>query len=348
MQMETFTHGLQHAITHAIMITGFVAMMMLVIEYLNIMSRGVWQKGLRGGRWKQYLLASFLGATPGCLGAFAAVSLYSHREISLGALVATMIATSGDEAFIMLSLIPEQAPLIFAILLGIGISVGFITDTVFAKRSGSYADYNHQFDLHQEDSCHCFPWGQLRQQLRHCSSARGILALSLLLFLFAVVTGELGPPVWNWIRITIVLVSCMALFVVGTVPDHFLEEHLWKHVAKVHVPKVFMWTFSTLLLMHFLLEQLHLESWLQGHMLLILLIACLVGLIPESGPHLIFLTLYAEGTIPLSIFLASSAVQDGHGMLPLLAESRPDFFKIKTINLCVGLLIGLSGYFIGW
>ena len=100
--------------------------------------------------------------------------------------------------------------------------------------------------------------------------------------------------------------------------------------------------------MHLLLDQLQLEVWLQEKQFIVLLVACLVGLIPESGPHLIFLTLYAEGTIPLSIFLASSVVQDGHGMLPMLAESRKDFLKVKLINLAVGLLLGLIGYLGRW
>ncbi|MEA1923580.1 MAG: putative manganese transporter [Pseudomonadota bacterium] len=346
--MNNFANGLQHSIIHAIMITGFVAMMMVLIEYLNILSRGVWQKKLRGGRWKQYLLASFLGATPGCLGAFAAVSLYSHREISLGALVAAMIATSGDESFIMLSLIPKQAPLIFIILLFIGLGAGFLTDMLIPEKMGEHEACSHKFDLHEEDVCRCFPWGELREQWHHCSFIRGMLCLSLSMFLFTIIAGKLGPPIWNWIRVTLVIVSSTALFVVSTVPDHFLKEHLWKHVVMNHVPRVFLWTFGTLLLMHLLLDQLQLEVWLQEKQLIVLLVACLVGLIPESGPHLIFLTLYVEGTIPLSIFLASSAVQDGHGMLPLLAESRKNFLKVKLINLSVGLFLGLIGYFGGW
>lgn len=79
-----------------------------------------------------------------------------------------------------------------------------------------------------------------------------------------------------------------------------------------------------------------------------LVIASLVGLIPESGPHLLFLTLFTEKAIPFSVLLASSIVQDGHGMLPLLADSRRTFLKIKVINLLVGLLVGLLGYWSGW
>ncbi len=339
---------MQTSLIDAVMITGFVFMMMVVIEYINILSKGLWQKGLRGGRWRQYILASFLGATPGCLGAFTVVSLYSHREITLGAVVAAMIATSGDEAFVMLSLIPGQSPFIFGMLLCLGFTAGYVTDKVFKKNADTSVGCEQEFEKHDSETCHCFPRENFKKQWQHCIPARGILTVVLFLFLFAIVTGQLGPPVWNWLKITLVIVSTAALFIVFTVPDHFLEEHLWNHVARTHVPRIFLWTFGALLVMHFLVDQLDLNSWLQDNQLLVLLVACLVGLIPESGPHLVFLTLYVEGTIPLSILLASSIVQDGHGMLPMLAESRTAFIKVKLINFAVGLFLGFTGYLTGW
>jgi hypothetical protein len=147
---------------------------------------------------------------------------------------------------------------------------------------------------------------------------------------------------------TFLLTSCVAIFIVATVPDHFLETHLWEHVAKTHLPKVFLWTLGALFLMHLLVDHLQLAGWMQENRLLMLLAACLVGLVPESGPHLVFLTLYTQSVIPFSVLLASSVVQDGHGMLPMLADSRIDFFRVKLINFTVGLLLGLAGYGMGW
>jgi len=339
---------LEESFIHALMITGFVFMMMLLIEYLNVLSRGFLHQELSASRLKQYLLAGFLGATPGCLGAFAAVTLYSHRVFSMGAVVAAMIATSGDEAFVMLSMIPEKALLIFFILFLIGIFAGFLTDMLLGDKAISRSGCQQEFEIHEEDVCHCFPWGHIKEQWIHCSVARGVLSVTLVLFLLGIFTGKLGPSTWNWIRITLFLVSGVALFIVSTVPEHFLEEHLWEHIAKIHVPRVFLWTFGALFLMHILIDQLHLEGWMQQNQMILLVVACLVGLIPESGPHLIFLTLFSQNAIPLSILLASSVVQDGHGMLPMLAESRTDFFKIKGINFFVGLCVGLTGYLTGW
>ena len=103
-------------IKHTIMITSFVLMMMLFIEYLNIQTKGRLEFDLKNSKFKQYLLAISLGIMPGCLGAFTVVSLYSHRIVSFWALVATMIATSGDESFVMFSMIPKEAFILHIIL----------------------------------------------------------------------------------------------------------------------------------------------------------------------------------------------------------------------------------------
>ncbi len=335
-------------LTHAGMITGFVFVMMVVIEYLNVLTAGAWQHGLRGNRWRQYLLAAALGATPGCLGAFAVAALYSHRVVTLGAVVAAMIATSGDEAFVMLGMVPGTALIVFAALFGVGIAAGVLTDLVFGGKSAPVAAGGHGLDLHEAEECQCYARGWIADQWRHCTLARGVLSLALALFLFGLLTGQVGPPTWTWIRTTLLLTTGAAVFIVTTVPNHFLEEHLWDHVAKAHVPRVFLWTLGALVAMHVLVTHLHLEGWLRDNQLILLATACLLGLVPESGPHLVFLTLYAQGSAPLSVLLASSIVQDGHGMLPILAESRSDFLRIKAINLVVGTLLGLIGYASGW
>ena len=108
-------------IKHALMITGFVFLMMLLIEYINVLTKGKWQSKLKTSQMGNYILAAILGAIPGCLGAFAMVSLYTHRLVSLGALVTTMIATSGDEAFVMFSLFPAKTVLLTGLLMIVGI-----------------------------------------------------------------------------------------------------------------------------------------------------------------------------------------------------------------------------------
>jgi len=325
---------------HALMITGFVFVMMLVIEYVNVLTSGVWEEGLARHAWGQYILAAALGATPGCLGAFAVVGMYSHGVLTFGAVVAAMIATSGDESFVMLAMIPKQALLLTGILFVIAVLAGALTDFIARRWITREALYCDGLQVHAQEHCQCFARGRLLRQWKECSAPRGILCAVLAVLLVAVAGGHLGPPTWNWVRVTLLVASAAALFIVSTVPDHFLQEHLWQHVVMKHVPRVFLWTLGALVVMTILTEHLHLESAIHQGKWLILAVACLVGLIPESGPHLIFVTLYAKGAIPLSILLASSIVQDGHGMLPMLAHSRRGFLQIKGINLLVGLLIG--------
>ncbi len=332
----------------ALMITGFVFVMMLVIEYVNVLTSGAWQQRLATSRWGQYLFAALMGATPGCLGAFIVVAMYSHRMLTLGAVVTVMIATSGDESFVMLALIPKQAVLLTAILFAIGVAAGFFTDAFSRQYKTQKAEKCEGFEVHTFESCRCFPTGHILNQWKHRSPFRTALSLVLALFFIAVVTGQIGPLVWNWVRVSILAVSGLSLFIVATVPDHFLEEHLWDHVARKHAFRIFLWTFGTLLIMHLLIDHLHLTSIIQQNKWVVLGIASLVGIIPESGPHLIFVTLFAKGAIPFSILLASSIVQDGHGMLPLLAHSRRDFIVIKLINLLVGFTIGTVAVALGF
>ncbi len=324
----------------ALMITAFVGVMMLVIEYVNVLTRGQWQDRLSRRPWGQYLLASFLGATPGCLGAFAVVAMYAHRRLSLGAVVAAMVATSGDETFVMLAMIPRTALGLTAALLVIGWLAGALTDRVLGHRFTTNLSCAADFQLHADADCRCFPRKEISSQWRRCSSSRGILTAVLLLFLLAVSFGQVGPEEWNWIRISLLVVTSAALFIVATVPDHFLEEHLWGHVMRGHVPRVFAWTFGALLAMHLIEGHWQVGDVIRESPWMVLVTAALVGLIPESGPHLIFVTLFAQGLVPFSVLLASSIVQDGHGMLPMLAHSRRAFVVIKLTNLAVGLTLG--------
>lgn len=334
------------AARHALMITAFVLVMMLLIEYVNVLTRGVWTRGLQRRGWQQYALAVLLGAAPGCLGAFIIVTLFEHGIVSSGALIATMIATSGDESFVMLALVPRTFAVLTGLLIGIAALAGVLVDWYLRRFGRQSAPSDDVYEVHGE-VCHCYPRGEILAQWRHCTLARTTLVAVVALFIAALLTGDVGPAEWNWVRITLLATSALALFIVVTVPDHFLDEHLWEHVLKRHVPRIFAWTFGALLVTAVGEHYFDLSAFAQASPLMVLLFAALTGIIPESGPHLVFVTLYARGTIPFSVLLTSSVVQDGHGMLPLLAYSRRDFVVVKAVNLVVGLAAGLLLHSIG-
>ncbi|RKY58114.1 MAG: hypothetical protein DRP96_08920, partial [Candidatus Neomarinimicrobiota bacterium] len=219
------------SLKQSLMITGFIFVMMLVIEYVNVQTRGIWRDVLKRGRLMQYFIAALLGAIPGCLGAFTAVTLFSHGIISFGALVATMIATSGDEAFVMLAMFPGKAILIIALTFIIGIISGLLTDKFIKIPAGQGWRRGKDLPLHHDDSCICFPKGEIKRQLYQSSMERVLLIVIILILSAVIFTGKIGPGEWNWVRITLLISMLVSLFIVVTVPEHFLKEHLWNHIV---------------------------------------------------------------------------------------------------------------------
>ncbi len=339
--------NIYHVLNHAVMITGFVFSMMLVVEYINVQTKGVWQNNLSESNWKHYFFAAFLGSIPGCLGAFTAVTLFSHRLISFGAIVTTMIATSGDEAFVMFAMFPDKAIVLTLSIFIIGIIAGYLVDRFKIGNQLKNLFIENSLPLHEEEKCDCFPKRNILKELLHPTIYRIILLIIVGFLLVGVISGLIEGDGPLWMRITIILVISVSMFVVATVPEHFLKEHLWDHIVKVHILRIFFWTFGTLLIVHFLMNYFDVNSLIADNLFLVLLVAVLIGIVPESGPHLVFVTLFASGTIPFSILLASSISQDGHGMLPLLAESKRGFIAVKLVNVIVALIIGLLGFSVG-
>jgi hypothetical protein len=165
--------------------------------------------------------------------------------------------------------------------------------------------------------------------------------------LYSFISGIIGPKEWNWQRITFVSLLSMAIFIIFTAPEHYLEEHIWKHIAKKHLWRVFLWSFGALLLIDIGMKFWDLEVFVKSHMIWILLIASLIAIVPESGPHLIFVMMFAKGLVPFSVLLASSIIQDGHGMLPLLSYTIKDSILIKLFNFVIGLGLGSILYLCG-
>ncbi|HXK82259.1 MAG TPA: putative manganese transporter [Bacteroidales bacterium] len=382
--MEVIWSILKQALT----ITGFVITMMLIIDYVNVLSQGKLLVKLKNKRGAQIIAGTLLGLIPGCLGTFTVVSMYTHRLLSFGALTAAMIATSGDETFLMFAIIPDKVWIIMLILAALAISVGFITDKLMGKRDFISAK-KFSFEVHSQDHKEC-----IIDNLKLFNFRFSLLRIaSLLLLGFFIIAPIIGltkhehnvlmPKVevqephqhtddcnhpqsdhnhatesspnhenhnhgkFDWFSITLIITASIGFFICLTCSEHFLRDHMLKHLIIKHLPKIFLWTIIALILIHIFLMFTDIHLWINNNLWLVLLIAVFVGIIPESGPHILFLSLYISGTIPLSILIANSIVQDGHGALPLFAESKRSFVAAKSINLIVGLIIGSIGILSG-
>lgn len=368
--MDTYLNELIPILRNTLMITSFVLVMMLIIEFLNVNSRGNWAKHLKGSPFLQLVFAAIMGVLPGCLGAYTVVSLYAHGIVKFAALVTVMIATSGDEAFIMFSLIPKTALLLNGIIFVIAILVGWLLMR-FGNRFEFFCVPPGHMVIHDHEVENAvFHPKSIWKNLKNLSFTRALLVGGILLFIFAIlsgiiahdhenfslVNGQIQKEIadhdhdhgFNWVKATFLLISVITLIIFLTSSDHFLEDHLWGHVIKKHFLKILLWTFGALLFIHALDQFYDVKDWISNNLWLILVIAVVIGIIPESGPHVVFILLFVQGIIPFSILLASSIVQDGHGALPLLAESRKSFITMKIINIAVGLLAGGIGLLVGF
>jgi hypothetical protein len=335
--MEIIIHNLKHGL----MITIFVFVMMVFIDYLGVLTSGKFNTIVKGGLFRQYVIAAFLGATPGCLGAFMCVSFYIHGLISFGALTGAMIATAGDESYVMFAMIPKQAFIVHLVLFILGIIFAALVDKTIVFLKIKPCQECSIPNIHLEKECRCLNKIEIFGNLRDMSFVRFLLLFFVIISLFGFLSGSIGPEKWDWMRITFVVLLILTVFIVTTVPEHYLQKHIWNHIGKRHLWKIFLWTFSVLLITDIGLKFWNLDAFIKSHMPWVLLLAAIIGMIPESGPHLIFVTLFANGSIPFSVLLTSSIVQDGHGMLPLLSYTLRDSLLIKIFNLIIGLGLGL-------
>ncbi len=260
-----------------------VTFLMIIIEFLELKFKDKIREKITRRPTTQFVLASLLGSIPGCADAFLIVSLYAHGLVGFGALAAVMLSTAGDEAFVMLTIIPETALLIFAISVILGIVGGFLADKI-AKATKLKTQQSCEIEIHEEEF-----------DLKH-----------------------------------------------------FFKDHVYGHILKKHIPKLFLWIFFAMLAIGLLVKNFNLEPIITSLPTLSLIVfAALIGIIPESGPHFFFLLLFSRGLIPFSVLLVNTISQDGHGLLPLLSYSIKDTIYVQIFTTSFALVVGIILFSMG-
>lgn len=389
-------HQISEIITSTVGITCLVMVMMLLIEFVNVSSSGRLLEKLRNHPYLQIVVSSLLGLIPGCIGGFTIVSLYTHRVLSFGALVAGMISTFGDSAFLLFAISPKTTLPLLGGMFATALVGGGITHLLF-KNKPFYSSDTHTLEVH---AAHTHEHGKAQlafSNIRKISFARAILIFGILFYITAMCTGIISHEHGSMPQsaevtaqhdadhgheavaefhhhhaeghelqgdmhhhhhdaeehhhlhgenIVFGILALLTLVVVAFCSEHFLQEHLWEHVIKHHFLSVLLWTLGVLVALAVLNHFFDLNALIGEHKWLpwvLLFVALGIGIIPESQPQFIWIYLFASGTIPFSILLASSIVQDGHGALPLLAYSRKSFLMMKAMNILFGLLVGVVG-----
>jgi hypothetical protein len=263
-------------------IVVMVTVLMSIIEYIEHRYSDQIKSVITNRPTLQIVSASLLGSVPGCMDAFLIVSLYIHGSVGFGALVAVMLSTAGDEAFIMLAMIPDDTFKIIAATAVLGIVGGLLAEKV---ANLLHLEFDQSCDYHVKE---------------------------------------------------------------GDQEKGFLREHVLDHIILEHAPRLFLWIFIPLFIIDTVTLGFDFSSYVSGMSVLVLIIfAALVGVIPESGPHLVFVILYSRGLIPLPVLIVNTLSQDGHGLLPLLSHSIKDTVYVQIFTTVFSLAVGILLYMAG-
>jgi hypothetical protein len=341
-----------HLFSNAALITGMVLIMLLLIEYVNVATHMLSFAKLQRSALGQVVLGALLGAVPGCIGGFATVAMFTHGVVNFGALLAAMIAAMGDEAFVAYAKFPLRAVAMQAMLFALAVAVGMAAN-IWLKHFPAPFAHNH-LHFHPDDAQHHHHKNSLtswRRNLANISFQRALLVAGLLFFMVAMLSGvfeheplQARAPMLGerWLNLLFLVVALLALVVIVRVDEHFLDKHLWEHVIKKHFAKIFLWSLGAMAAIALLDGYIEAQTWVRANPAYMLAAALVIGLIPASGPHLVFVFLFAEGSIPFGVLLANMLVQDGHAGIPLLAESKRGFLLVKVIKVAVGAGVGAA------
>ncbi len=116
------------AIDSYLQVTVFVAGALLLFGLIDYKLQGGFIRWIENSRRLQPLIGALLGATPGCGGAIFLMPLYIKKTVTFGTVVATLIATAGDAAFVLIASSLPTYLLVTGISIVTGIISGYVVD----------------------------------------------------------------------------------------------------------------------------------------------------------------------------------------------------------------------------
>lgn len=303
-----------------IQVTVFVAATLLIffsLEHFYRIDIGVLMR--KGDIW-QVPMASFLGALPGCGGAVVVITAFARGNIRLGAMVAALIATMGDAAFLLLA----KEPTTYLKLMSISI--------LAAVTSGWTVDRFHRGELYSSEIKHFEKIGigklRTRDKLFMGFAAPGLFLGILQLAqidvnnfgIFVTVLGLTGA----FLSISIWVLS--PINAVSSSKDHPLTR------SSEETSFVTVWVIAGFLAYEYSYAffGLDLEVLADAAWIFLPILAILVGFIPGCGPQVLVTTLYLNGIIPFAALIGNAISNDGDALFPAIALT-PRMAVIATL-----------------
>ena len=317
-----------------IQVTVFVAATLLLffsLEHFYKIDIGILMK--KGDTW-QVPMASLLGALPGCGGAVVVITAFARGNIRLGAMVAALIATMGDAAFLLLA----KEPTTYLKLMSISIFAAVI--------SGWTVDRFHRGELYSSEIKHFEKIGigklRTRDKLFMAFAAPGLFLGIIQLAqvdinnfgILVTILGLLGA----FLSISVWVLS--PINAVSSSDDHPFTR------SSEETSFVTVWVIAGFLAYEYAYAffGLDLEVLAEAAWIFLPILAILVGFIPGCGPQVLVTTLYLNGIIPFAALIGNAISNDGDALFPAIALT-PRMAVIATLYSGIPALI-ISYFFL--
>jgi len=111
-----------------VQVSAFVAVTVLLFGLIQYRTGGALLGTIEENERYGPVFGALMGLTPGCGGAIVIMPLYVRGTVSFGTVVATLMATAGDSAFVILALAPKAALYSYAIAFAAAIIFGYAID----------------------------------------------------------------------------------------------------------------------------------------------------------------------------------------------------------------------------
>ncbi len=294
-------------------------------------------EALKDSRGFQVPLAALMGTTPGCGGAVVVVAAYSSGNVGFGAVVATLTATMGDAAFLLLATRPDAAAVILPLSFVVGILSGWLVDRF----------NNIEFRADTSGACQIAPLiGRTRpQDLAYLLLAAPGLVVGAAQLGQITIDTIFGVPVL-WLALA---GTFLGLFIWSTSALHAMTNSADSPVTRMAEETSFIsvWVIGAYLAYDYLATfgGLDIEAAFSAIAPVLPLIAILVGFIPGCGPQVLVATLYVNGVIPFAALIGNAISNDGDALFPAIALN-PRAAIVATLYSAIPALVVAYGFYL--
>ena len=291
------------------------------------------------------IMASLLGALPGCGGAIIVVTQYIQGRISFGSLVAVLTATMGDAAFLLLAAEPSTGLFIF----GLGFVVGSI--------SGLIVDMIHGKGYLQGDSKISVEFEKIKKTF-----VSKFNIFWLLIFLPGFILGlfvAFQKDIDQLLNIPQGLSITASVGAAGAILSIFMwslnplsdfqcstdrSRNLLSRVVDT-TNFVTTWVICGFLIFEIFIffTEFNLKLFFEIWSPFVPLMAILFGFLPGCGPQIVVTTFYLNGFIPLSAEIGNAISNDGDALFPAIALT-PKAAIVATLYSAIPAIIFAYGY----